>query len=46
MIRGELKDETWIKMTQLLGHMVAVWRKQEDEKKQKEKEKESLYVTK
>jgi hypothetical protein len=46
MIRGELRDEIWMKMTQLLSQIVGVWRQQEDARKQKEKEEESLYVTK
>jgi hypothetical protein len=46
MIRGEIKDEIWVKMTQLLDHIVAEWNQQEDERKQKAKEEDSLFVTK
>jgi len=46
MIRGELQDEIWIKMTQLLDRVVMLWREQEDERKQREQEEQSLYVTK
>lgn len=46
MIRGELKDEIWVKITQLLGHIVADWNQQENERKRKAKEEESLFVTK
>lgn len=46
MIRGELKDEIWMRITQLLDHIVTDWNQQEDERKQKAKEEESLFVTK
>jgi len=46
MIRGELQDEIWIKMTQLLDRVVMLWREQEDERKQREQEEQSLYITK
>jgi len=46
MIRGELQDEIWMKMTQLLDRVVMLWREQEDERKQREQEEQSLYITK
>jgi len=46
MIRGELQDEIWMKMTRLLDRVVMLWREQEDERKQREEEEQSLYITK
>jgi hypothetical protein len=46
MISGELKDEIWVKITQLLDRTVADWNQQEDERKRKAKEEESLFITK
>ena len=46
MIRGELQDEIWVKMTQLLDRVVMLWREQEDGRKQREQEEQSLYITK
>jgi hypothetical protein len=46
MIRGELQDEVWIKMTHLLEVVVMLWRQQEDGRKHREEEEQSLYITK
>jgi len=46
MIRGELRDEIWMKITHLLDKVVMLWREQEDERKQREQEEQSLYITK
>jgi hypothetical protein len=46
MIRGELKDGIWAKVTQLLGRIVADWNQQQEERKQKAEEEQSLFVTK
>jgi hypothetical protein len=46
MIRGELQDEIWMKMTHLLGGVVMLWRQQEDERKQQEEEEQRVYITK
>lgn len=46
MIRGELEDEIWAKVTQLLGRIVADWNQQQDERRQRAEEEQSLFVTK
>jgi hypothetical protein len=46
MIRGELQDDIWLRVTDLLDRVVVLWREQEDQRKQREKEEQSLYVTK
>jgi hypothetical protein len=46
MIRGELKDEIWAKVTQLLDRIVADWNQGQEERRQKAEEEQSLFVTK